>query len=174
MNHSDHVNLLRKGVLETGGVWADLGSGTGAFTLALAELLGSIGRIYSVDKDGGALRQQAQAMRNFSSNVTYLTADFTRRLDLPVLDGVLMANSLHFVHKKDEVLQLVYSYLRPRGRLIVVEYNVDRGNMWVPYPFSYQTWEGLARQNGFVETRLLEKRPTRFLNEMYSALTLRP
>src|SRR5690554_4106120 len=40
MNHQDHVNLLRPGVPATGGVWADFGAGTGAFTLALAELLG--------------------------------------------------------------------------------------------------------------------------------------
>ena len=39
MDHSDHVNLLRNGVLP-GGVWADLGAGSGAFTLALAELAG--------------------------------------------------------------------------------------------------------------------------------------
>ena len=51
MNHNDHVNLLRKGIPEKGGLWADLGSGTGAFTLALADLIGSTGHIYSIDKD---------------------------------------------------------------------------------------------------------------------------
>ena len=45
MNHQDHVNLLRGGVLSTGVIWADLGSGTGAFTLALADLLGGTGEI---------------------------------------------------------------------------------------------------------------------------------
>ncbi len=173
MEHRDHVHLLRKGIPEQGGTWADLGSGTGAFTLALAELLGSQGRIYSVDKDGSALRQQEQAMRQFAPamQVTYIPADFTRPLDLPVLDGVVMANSLHFVRKKDEVLQRVVGYLRPGGRLLIVEYNTDRGNMWVPYPFSFETWEKLASKNGFVETRLLEKRSSRFLNEMYSAVS---
>ncbi len=175
MNHTDHVHLLRKGVSELGGIWADLGSGSGAFTLALAELLGPTGRIYSVDKDSGVLRQQEQAMRQFSPSmdVTYITADFTRPLNLPQLDGVVMANSLHFVRKKDDVLQRVASYLRPRGRLLLVEYNVDRGNMWVPYPFSYETWKMLASKNGFIETQLLERRPSRFLDEMYSALSLK-
>ena len=174
MNHTDHVHLLRKGIPAPGGTWADLGSGTGAFTLALAELLGPTGRIYSVDKDSGALRQQEQAMRQFSPamNVTYTSADFTCPLDLPQLDGIVMANSLHFVRKKDDVLQRVASYLRPDGRLLIVEYNADRGNMWVPYPFSYETWEVLAKKNGFVGTRLLERRPSRFLNEMYSAMSL--
>ncbi len=173
MEHRDHVHLLRKGIPEQSGTWADLGSGTGAFTLALAELLSPVGRIYSVDKDSSALRQQEQAMRQFAPTmqVTYIPSDFTRPLDVPLLDGVVMANSLHFVRKKDEVLQRVVSYLHPGGRLLIVEYNTDHGNMWVPYPFSFETWEKLASKNGFVETRLLEKRPSRFLNEMYSAVS---
>ncbi|GAC1436242.1 MAG: hypothetical protein PVS3B3_30000 [Ktedonobacteraceae bacterium] len=175
MNHTDHVHLLYKGVPEPGGVWADLGSGSGAFTLALAELLGPTGCIYSVDKDNSALRQQEQTMRQFAPtmNVTYITADFTRPLDLPPLNGVVMANSLHFVRKKDDVLQRVASYLRPGGRLLLVEYNADRGNMWVPYPFSYESWQTVASKNGFVGTKLLERRPSRFLNEMYSAVSLK-
>ena len=40
MNHDDHVALLRGGIDQPGGVWADVGSGTGAFTLALADLIG--------------------------------------------------------------------------------------------------------------------------------------
>ncbi len=175
MNHTDHVHLIRKGIPGSGGVWADLGSGSGAFTLALADLLGPTGRIYSVDKNSSVLRQQEQAMHQFlpTMNVTYITADFTRPLDLPQLDGIVMANSLHFVRKKDDVLRLVAGYLRPGGRLLIVEYNADRGNMWVPYPFTYETWEKLASKNGFSETRLLERRPSQSLNGMYSALSLR-
>ena len=48
MDHRDHLGLVRNGV--SPGDWADLGSGEGAFTLALAELLASAGRIYSIDK----------------------------------------------------------------------------------------------------------------------------
>ena len=136
MNHKDHVNLLQKGIPEKGGTWADLGSGTGAFTLALADLIGPTGKIYTIDKDKRALKEQEKAMRaNFpTTTVEYITADFTRRLDLPKLDGIIMANSLHFVRHKDPVLQLIRSYLRPGGRFILVEYNTDRGNMWVPIP----------------------------------------
>jgi precorrin-6B methylase 2 len=63
MNHADHVALIRDGVQRPGSVWADLGSGTGAFTLALAELIGPAGEIYSVDTDRNALREQERAMR---------------------------------------------------------------------------------------------------------------
>ena len=173
MNHSDHVRLLRKGVPEAGGVWADLGSGSGAFTLALADLLGASGYIYSVDKDRRVLREQEQAMRSLfpSIMVEFLIADFTQRLDLPPLDGIVMANSLHYVRDKGAMLQRIHAYLKLGGRLLLVEYNVDRGNLWVPYPLSYPTWEGLALRNGFSDTQLLEKVPSRFLGEIYSALS---
>lgn len=176
MNHQDHVNLLREGVPGPGGVWADLGSGEGAFTLALADLIGPGGEIYSVDTDRGALREQERAMRvRFpQANVHYMTADFTRPLDLPPLDGIVMANSLHFVRNKGPVLQLIRSYLRPGGRLILVEYNADRGNMWVPHPLSYPTWEKVASQNGFADTHLLATVPSRFLGQIYSAVSFNP
>lgn len=174
MNHHDHVNLLRKGIDRPGGVWADLGSGTGAFTLALADLIGPEGMIYSVDKSAGAIKEQEREMRiRFpGASVRYIVADFTQRLNMPPLDGVVMANSLHYVKQKDALVQLVCSYLKPHGRFILVEYNVDRGNMWVPYPLSFGTWESLARKNGFTSTQLLATVPSRFLGSMYSALSM--
>ncbi len=176
MQHEDHVGLLRSGVAERGGVWADLGSGTGAFTLALADLIGPTGQIYSIDTDRLALREQEQAMRARFPQVTvqYLVADFSQHQSLPLLDGVVMANSLHYQRKKEPVLELVQSYLKPGGRLILVEYNADQGNPWVPYPLSYPTWEALAGKGGFVNTRLLATVPSRFLREMYSALSIKP
>lgn len=175
MNHTDHMNLLRDGIPAKGGVWADLGAGAGAFTLALAELVGPDATIYSVDRDNRALKEQQTAIRARYPTVTvhYLNADFTRPLQLPALDGVVMANSLHFHRQKDPILQLVGDYLRPGGRLLLVEYNADSGNPWVPYPLSYPTWEILARRSGFVETRLLATRPSRFLGEIYSAVSVR-
>ncbi len=105
--------------------------------------------------------------------VHYLPADFTRPLDLPPLDGLVMANALHFQRPETrlELVQLLKGYLRPGGRFILVEYNVDRGNVWVPYPLSYPTWTTLARQAGFAETRQLAVVPSRFLKEIYSAVS---
>lgn len=176
MNHNDHVFLIRGGVGGPGGTWADLGSGTGAFTLALADLVGAGGEIYSVDRDRGALREQERAMHlSFPDmSVHYLNADFTRRLDLPALDGLVMANSLHFVRDKERLLPTIRGYLKPGGRLVLVEYNADRGNMWVPHPISYPGWEKLATRCGFADTRLLATIPSRFLGEIYAAVSLAP
>jgi precorrin-6B methylase 2 len=80
------VNSLRDGVPQPGGVWVDLGSGTGAFTLALAELVGPAGQIHSVDRDRRALRQQERIMRGRfpDTAVIYHTAISPNRLSCPL------------------------------------------------------------------------------------------
>ena len=85
-----------------------------------------------------------------------------------------MANSLHFQRDKLPVLQLVRDYLKAGGRLLLVEYNADRGNPWVPHPLSFPTFATLAQQAGFSKPRLLEIVPSRFLREIYSAEAIKP
>ena len=175
MNHADHVRLIAGGVEGGGTTWADLGSGAGAFTLALADLLGPGGTIWSVDRDASALREQARAMaaRFPGSGVRQLAGDFTQPLDLPRVDGLVMANSLHFVRDKLPVLQLVRGYLRDGGRLVLVEYDAERGNPWVPFPLSFAAWRDLALAAGFAGTRRLHAVPSSFLGSIYSALSIR-
>jgi ubiquinone/menaquinone biosynthesis C-methylase UbiE len=175
MDHPDHVRLLRDGVLGGGTAWADLGSGEGAFTLALADLLGPTGSIHTIDRDGRVLNVQLRALRDGfpSVRVTPVVADFTLPLELPALDGIVMANSLHFQREKVAVLRLVGGYLRPGGRLVLVEYDTDHGNPWVPFPLSFRSWETVAAEAGLRETRRLASVPSRFLGSIYSALSLR-
>jgi SAM-dependent methyltransferase len=174
MDHNDHVDLLRPADLEQGGSWADLGAGSGAFTFALRELTGASAVIHAVDKDRASLHQLErvhQARFGNSNNLHLVAGDFSRPLDLPLLDGILMANSLHFFRDKVGVLKHVKTWLKRGGILLVVEYNVDNGNPWVPHPFSFESFRKLAAQAGFAEPRLLATHPSRFLRGFYSALT---
>jgi len=181
MDHKDHVNLLMPAELKPGGSWADLGAGSGAFTFATRELIGPTANIYAIDKNRASLNQLEQAYRarfGDSQNLHLITGDFSRTLDtstssvqcLPLLDGIVMANSLHFFKDKEKILRHVSSYLKPNGILLIVEYNVDSGNLWVPYPFSFETYRKLAPRANFSEPRLLAKVPSRFLHEFYSAM----
>jgi SAM-dependent methyltransferase len=204
MDHNDHVNLLKQADLARGGTWADFGAGGGAFTLALRELVGATADIFAIDKDHGRLNSLERDYRARFGEVDRLhivTGDFTKPLDLPVLDGVVLANSLHYFknpdkddlersldgefgknnrayqpdsasHRSDKiaVLRHVRSFLKPDGLLLLVEYNVDSGNPWVPYPLSFETWRTLALRAGFNEPRLLAKQPSSFLREFFSAV----
>jgi ubiquinone/menaquinone biosynthesis C-methylase UbiE len=175
MDHNDHLHLLQEGVL-SGETWADLGSGRGAFTLALAELIGPSGLIYSIDRNLGSLRaQESEMSRRYPLvSVHFMQADFTSRIGLQALDGVVMANSLHFHRHKEPILKKVIDTLKPGGRFILVEYNTDKGNAWVPHPIAYPQWEILSGRVGLVETRLLARVPSSFLREIYSALSINP
>jgi len=184
MDHNDHVNLLRPANLPQGGIYADFGAGSGAFTLALRELVGLEAMIYAVDKDKSALRELENSHRlrfNSTGNLILLPNDFSHPLDastgsaqrLPPLDGIVMANSLHFFKDREKILRHVREFLKPNGTLLLVEYNVDKGNLWVPHPLSFETFRTLAPRAGFTEPRLLAKIPSRFLKEFYSALAYR-
>ena len=155
------------------GTWAELGCGRGAFTLALAELMGRDGKIIAIDKDAGALNALTRRMATSYPDVavSFQQANFTKSLNLPALDGLLMANSLHFVRKKGALLKRLHQSLKPKGQLILVEYNADRGNLWVPHPMSFESWQRLASEAGFSTTRKIGARPSSFLGEIYSAVS---
>ena len=173
MHHADHVRLIRGGVAEPGGVWADIGAGSGAFTLALADLLGPGGKIFAVDRDAGALRTNAAAVaaRFPATRLTPVVTDLAGPLDLPVLDGLVAANSLHYVGRDRQVaaIRSLAGHLRPGAPFVVVEYDADRGNPWVPHPFSIRAWERLASAAGLEATIEIGRVPSRFLGAIYAA-----
>jgi ubiquinone/menaquinone biosynthesis C-methylase UbiE len=176
MNHADHVALIRAGVEGAGLRWLELGAGEGAFTLALADLLGPHGEIVALDRDAGALRRlAAQLEQRFpATGVRTTTANFHDHLPTGPFDGVLAANSLHFLRDPVEVMTRSRAVLRTGGRLLVVEYDADRGNAWVPHPFSAARFPDLAKQAGFTSPREIGRVPSRYLGAMYAAAADRP
>ena len=176
MNHADLVALLQDAITERGGRWADLGAGEGAFTLALADLLGPGAHITAVDRDAGALGNLVTEKFPGVKVETIITVSAMPYAVLAPasIDGIVMANSLHFVRDKAPVLASVRAMLRGGGKLVVVEYGSDRGNPWVPHPFTYEGWERMAAQAGFEKTRLLRTIPSRHLGSIYSAVSESP
>jgi ubiquinone/menaquinone biosynthesis C-methylase UbiE len=159
MEQSEMVALIRDGVPGPG-VWADLGAGTGNFSWALAELLGPQATIYAVDRDGKAIRRLHQRLEQAAPGaaIVPLQADITRGLDLPALDGVLMANALHFIRDQPAALAQVAGYLRPGGRLLVVEYDLRVPLPWTPFPISLARLEALADGAGLGPPRQIGRR----------------
>lgn len=174
MNHADHVRLIEAGVgRDSGGVWADLGAGSGAFTLALRDVAGPEVEIYAVDRSRERLRALQAAMeRAFpGAQLSLVHEDFTQPLAVPALDGILAANAVHFVRDQVMLLRSWRRYLKPEGRLVVVEYDTDRGNRWVPYPLSCATFGEVAQEAGYAEPALIGRRHSHFLDGFYAALT---
>jgi ubiquinone/menaquinone biosynthesis C-methylase UbiE len=176
MNHADHVRLIAGGIPNPGGVWADMGSGSGAFTLALRDIVGPGSRIYAVDSNQGVLRGLIdQVERIFpDTNLIVQAADMTGALDLPPLDGIIAANSLHFVEprKQTSVLREWRSLLKPEGRVIIVEYDAEEGNRWVPHPISARALKRMASNAGYEPPKQIGSRSSQVMNSIYAALLL--
>src|SRR5262245_53009660 len=140
METREAMEMLRDAVGDSGGVWADLGAGTGTFTLALARTLGAGSAVYAVDSDAAAVHALRELQTSTGdARVIPVDADFTRPLELPglgdgLLDGILLANALHFVGDASGVLTLLARRVRAGGRVVVVEYDRRQASQWVPYP----------------------------------------
>ena len=154
--------------------WADLGCGTGTFTMALADLLAPRSGITAVDKDSGAL-ERIPGNRNQVS-ITKTTAEmagYIAQHQLRELDGVLMANALHFLKEQENFLRTLKRSLKPGGRLLLVEYDMEEGSRWVPYPLASSRAQGLLLRSGFSGFTPLSRRPSRYgPHHLYAALAL--
>ena len=178
MTQDEAVALISAAVrpaTTSGETWADLGAGTGTFTRALSSLLGPRGVVYAVDRDRGALRDledSADGARGGMAEIRTRVGDFTTPAELPELDGVVIANALHYVPYEHQasVLAGIASRLKAGGPLVVVEYDRRAANRWVPYPITFDAFRTLARDAGLTEPLLLATRPSRYTGSIYSTL----
>lgn len=175
MNHVDHVRLIAGGVpAHSGGSWVELGAGTGAFTLALRDLAGPDARITAIDRNAGDLHTLERAMQRAfpGTHLRTITADFTTLPPLPPADGILAANAIHYVRDQVGLLRRWRQMLKPGGRLIVVEYDTDHGNHWVPYAMSFATFAEIVQDAGFTAPERIGSQPSRFLGGFFAGLAL--
>ena len=175
MEIHDAIEMLRDAVGDRGGLWADLGAGTGTFTRALARTLAPPSTIYAVDDDATAVRALRELPGTDGVRVIPVKADFTRPLELPgigasLLDGILLANALHFVPDAPETLGRLAQRLRPGGRVVVVEYDRRDASRWVPYPIPMARWPEVATAAGLTGAAIRATRPSAYEGILYTAV----
>ena len=152
--------------------WADLGAGDGTFTVALATLLPATSVIHAMDLDRRALQQIPRRHERIDI-VTHLGDFTTYPWPFNALDGVLMANSLHYVADQRSFLQHSKAHLA-RLRILLVEYDTDQANPWVPFPMGYRPAVELFKSSGYDEAIPIGRRRSRYRKaDIYSALFTR-
>jgi ubiquinone/menaquinone biosynthesis C-methylase UbiE len=142
-------------VIETLGVQpgmkvADLGSGSGLFTRPIAKAAAPGGIVYAVDineallkiVDRSAKEQQIENVR------TVLAAPDDPKLPEPV-DLILICDTLHHIHNQPQYLRGLAKYLRPGGRVAIIDFSKDWPVGHEMLIYSLESLEGWMRDAGF-------------------------
>lgn len=172
METSSAIKLIRGGVdtTVTRQVWFDLGAGSGTFTTALSEMLDEESKIHTIDRDEQSLKKIKQP--DHGAKIIIHQWDFMKDdLIKDKVNGILMANSLHFVEDQVSFLSKIRNTLLPNGRMVIVEYDQRNPNPWVPFPIAFNLLKKLAIQAGFSSVARLGELPSAYNNGMmYGAL----
>jgi ArsR family transcriptional regulator len=112
-----HTAVLRA-LLPSGWTIADLGCGTGSFTLELAR---SGARVIGVDRSAAMLRVARRATREHGNVELHQASLESLPVDDASCDAALLLLTLSYVADVDAVLGEAFRILRPGGCLIVVD-----------------------------------------------------
>ncbi len=128
---SKNISLLG---LKEGERVADLGSGSGFYTLAAARLVGGSGRVFSVDVQKDLLtRIQAAAHTEHLNNIELVHGDIeeiggTKLRDVSV-DAAMMCNVLFQIENKENFLKEIKRILKSHGRVLIIDWAGSFGGL---------------------------------------------
>ena len=145
--------------------WADIGAGTGLFTMALTELLPAGSTIYAIDKSPHALYKLPPQPNH---QIKIIDTDYNRPIpDLPPLDGMIMANALHYTPTPKLALQNLLNYLKPGAPFLLFEYELTRAiPTWIPYPIPYATFELICADLPLSRPEMIAQHPSIYGSRM--------
>jgi len=169
MKIKDAEKLIQKAFNDEGATkyWADLGCGRGTFTYALANCLKPGSTIYAVDKEMPVLvpenKVDIQCLRGDMETIIFRNHE---------LDGILMANSFHYVKDKSGLIRRLQSFLKNNGRFLIVEYDIDKANRWAPFPITFNELILLLNNHGLDKVEKIGERSSIFgPQKMYACVT---
>ncbi|MBI1769348.1 MAG: class I SAM-dependent methyltransferase [Bacteroidetes bacterium] len=171
MELSIAIRLIEKGIPKSNSpqYWVDLGAGDGFFTRALGSVLPSNSSILAIDQNANALKSikwdfKSVSLQTLSGNFVSMDLDGN-------IDGILMANALHYVSAQTDFLLALRIKLSPIGRLVIVEYERTKSNAWVPYPIGFRKLLEAGEATGFTSIIKVEEAPSTYDSAtIYSAI----
>jgi len=164
MTHQEAVSFIKDAVkADAIQYWADLGCGSGTFTRALLALLPADSHVTAIDRENQSLNL---------ADADFIKANFEKdKLDLSDLDGILIANALHYVADKPALIRKLEPMFANFPRFIIIEYDTDRSNAWVPHPISIKNLKALFNSLGYRNVEKLNERRSAYgSGKMYCAL----
>lgn len=156
---ADPVKNLKFLGLQDNMIVADLGCGTGYYTIALSHLVKK-GKVYAVDVQKDFLSGISRTLHDAKiSNVECIWGDIEKmggtKLADSVIDGAVVSNVFCQAKDRAELLKEIKRILKPTGKVLLIEIGEDSlvvakaHNVWV----SKAMIRSLFESEGFVEER---------------------
>lgn len=121
----DPARMIARLNLRHGTHVADLGSGTGIFTVELATAVAPGGRVYALDNSQQMM--DVIIAKNLPPHIHPMLADLGQDIPLPdeSLDGCFIAFVLHEIADQPRLIAQIHRFLKPGGILGVLEFRDD-------------------------------------------------
>jgi ubiquinone/menaquinone biosynthesis C-methylase UbiE len=125
---SEAIKALR---LQPGMVVADVGAGSGYYTVRLARAVGPTGRVYATDVQRGMLDLIERRVKEerLTNVVTVLGSDTDPSLPAQALDVALMVDVYHELQAPQTFMRRLREMLKPSGRLVLLEFRLEDPNV---------------------------------------------
>lgn len=133
--HDRRDAVLKALKISAGDSVADVGVGSGLYTLSLAQTVGPTGTVVGVDVQDYFLEHvAAKAKKAGLENITFVkAAQRSSNLDPASLDLIFICDVFHHVEYPRTYLASLYAALEPGGRMAVIDYIAEEGKSerWV-------------------------------------------
>ena len=127
--YAKRQDITRAVGLRPGDAVADIGAGTGLFTLLFAEQVGSKGTVYAVDIGPVFLKyiaEQAKKRGHEQIIKTVLNSQDSTELPAGSIDVAFICDTYHHFEHPDKMLASVHRALRPGGRLVIIDFDLRK------------------------------------------------
>jgi len=145
---------------------ADLGSGSGVFTIPFAKSVGATGKVFAVDVDNGLLAIVSDKAKTAGlSNIqTVLAEAKDARIPDPV-DLIFICDTMHHLPDQAEYVKQFAKQLKPGGRVAVIDFAEGK------WPSGHESFtirpaqvDGWMQAAGFSRDSALTFLPTNFFH----------
>jgi ubiquinone/menaquinone biosynthesis C-methylase UbiE len=153
--------ILSEVGLGSGEVAADIGCGTGFFTIPLARHIGGNGKVYALDTSPTMIKELRKRTRNLKQVSPMHSQENKFPLGNGSVDFVLLVNMIHELEDWKLFLKEVKRILRPGGRVCVVDFKKKKMEMGPPLRvrFAKNRLKGILQQSGFSKIKSLSPLP---------------
>ncbi len=126
-------SVIEKLGLKPGDIVADIGSGSGTFSIPMAKAIAPNGILYAVDIDQKMLDYVAErAKKEGVTNLrTVLGGNDDPKLPVKDVDVAFFHRVLHMIEHRQTYLNATAPYLKQDGRIVIIDKNPEQSRDWM-------------------------------------------